>query len=187
MQDWQELFLGRTNELAILHDAWALTQQGKPQISVLLGETGLGKTRIVQKFYSDIAKQQAALEKAYWPPNLSVGRNLSIQPELANLGEDMPWLWWSMRFLEQEGRNLVKTVSPFEAEDKDLAANALPILRKRQVKHSKLKLATTLSTIIADIASVGMYGNAVATCEMIVEYRVMKAKNYMEKLHGHPS
>ena len=63
-----------------------------------------------------------------------------MQPELANPGEDMPWLWWSMRFLEQEGRNLVKTVSPFEAEDKDPAANALPILRKRQVKHSKIKL-----------------------------------------------
>lgn len=175
MHNWEGLFLGRACELNKLHDSWNLAQQGKPQIAVLLGETGLGKTRVVQQFYANIASQQPSVEDPYWPRKLSVGRNLSMQPVLANPDADIPWLWWSMRFLEQEGRNQLPTISPFEVEDKNLASNAEPILRKRQIKQSERKLLTSLSTIIADIVSFGGYGNIVTTIDMLNEYKVMKS------------
>lgn len=50
--DWRSLFLGRKEELQWLQDAWDSAVQGNPQIRVLTAESGYGKTKIAQAFYS---------------------------------------------------------------------------------------------------------------------------------------
>ena len=171
MKEWRELFLDREKELKYLHTAWGLAQQGKPQIAVLIGETGLGKTRLVQQFYRDIANTQESETIPYWPTSLQVGRNLILQPEIANSNATIPWLWWSMRFKEPDDRNVVSTTSPFEIDDKNLAANAAPILRQRNVKSSTGKVAESLVTLLADWTGLGLAGQIWEVIGMIKEYK----------------
>ena len=49
--DWRDLFVGRKTELDWLITKWNLAKEGEPQFVVLLGEPGLGKTRIALEFY----------------------------------------------------------------------------------------------------------------------------------------
>ncbi|MGS2719589.1 AAA family ATPase [Paraglaciecola aestuariivivens] len=174
MSSWESIFLGREAELQQLNKIWEKAKTGEPQLAVLLGETGLGKTRIVQQFYRHLASTQSPQDNAYWPPSLNVGRNLSLQPEILNPKAEIPWLWWSMRFPEPESRNTIPHQSPFEAYDRHLAANAEPILRKRNVKQSNVDASLAFTSIIADIASVGLVGNTLALFELYKTQRSAK-------------
>ncbi|MDX3496782.1 AAA family ATPase [Streptomyces turgidiscabies] len=44
------VFVGRTDELGVLHDALARAASGEPQALLLGGEAGVGKTRLVEEF-----------------------------------------------------------------------------------------------------------------------------------------
>lgn len=47
-------FVGRTQELAALHTAWARAQQDERQVVFLLGEPGIGKTTLVDRFLGEV-------------------------------------------------------------------------------------------------------------------------------------
>ncbi|HET8817334.1 MAG TPA: ATP-binding protein, partial [Pseudidiomarina sp.] len=168
-KSWERVFIGRDQELDSLASIWQDVRAGSPRLAVILGETGLGKTRLVQQFYECIAAEETqseSMSSAYWPPQLSVGRNLSLQPKIQNDSADIPWLWWAMRFPFPSRRNDLGFVSPFEAQDKNLAANAEPILRKRNRRQVNIDASLTFSTIIADIASVGLVGSALSLFDL---------------------
>jgi hypothetical protein len=175
MNDWEELFFGREAELKTLEAIWQLASTGKPQIGVLIGETGLGKTRIIQEFYRRLAVKQQKETQPYWSTTLSNGKNLSLQPVIQNESAQIPWLWWSMRWQPEDGRNMILRQSPFEEGDSHLLANVLPIIRKRKRNSLRNSAALTLSTILADVASVGLYGSALALFDLI------KARNEFNK------
>lgn len=74
---FSELFVGRDSELAALQTGLTSTQQGHGQLFILVGEPGVGKTRLADKFAS-YARQQHALvlwgrcwegdgAPAFWP------------------------------------------------------------------------------------------------------------------------
>jgi WD40 repeat protein len=98
-------FVGRDQELRILQDAWARVIQGHPQFVTLLGDTGLGKTRLVQAFYGWLSRNQDAPDpNGYWPDSLAPdGSRLGINPaigEFAGRQVAIPWLWWGVRFAD---------------------------------------------------------------------------------------
>ncbi len=45
-------FVGRGEELALLLEAWEATEPGSPQLAVIHGETGVGKSRLAEEFLS---------------------------------------------------------------------------------------------------------------------------------------
>ncbi len=55
------LFAGRTNEYQVLVDRYALAAAGQPQLVVLRGEVGIGKTRLAKKFLAWASAQGAEL------------------------------------------------------------------------------------------------------------------------------
>lgn len=167
MNNWEELFFGREAELKAFETIWQLARMGKPQLGVLIGETGLGKTRIIQEFYRSLAIKQQYETQPYWSTNLSSGKNLSLQPVIQNESAQIPWLWWSMRWQPEDGRNMIFRQSPFEEGDSHLLAHVLPIIRKRKRKSLRNSAALTLSAILADVASVGLYGSALALFDLI--------------------
>src|SRR5882672_12050700 len=96
----QPVFCGRVEDLDLLGKAWSDATQpdGYPQIVVLLGESGMGKTRLAQEFFKRIA---ANLDSGrYWPQELGQNdRNLDINPRLNSCGDGVPsFLWWGLRF-----------------------------------------------------------------------------------------
>jgi hypothetical protein len=101
-------FCGRETELAALEDAWrAVRAGGGPRAVVLLGDRGLGKTRLVQAFYAR-AVAEAQPDGGYWPAALGAeGRNLQVVPDEGawRLEAPMPFLWWGVRLADPHGHN----------------------------------------------------------------------------------
>lgn len=109
---WAGLFCGRESELSRLAAAFERVAAGKgPEVVVILGESGLGKTRLVQEFFTRLSsRNHVAGETAYWPDRMSrSGNNLAINPDPAlcnpsNLAQ-MDFLWWGIRMLDRQGHN----------------------------------------------------------------------------------
>lgn len=91
--------LGREKELAMLEEAWKEALQGKPQMRVVVADSGYGKTRLVQALYSRLSTDYDLFD--YWPPHLLADQNsLRVMPALESVPgrPDMPWFWWGVRW-----------------------------------------------------------------------------------------
>ena len=100
-------FVGREKELGLLRQAWLDSANGQQQVVVLVAESRLGKTRIVQEFYQYL--NQFDDPNDYWPDTLLSGNDsLHINPVFGDQkpGEPVPpWLWWGLRWTKPEQRN----------------------------------------------------------------------------------
>lgn len=109
---WAGLFYGREAELGELLAAYRRIEGGAgPEILVILGESGLGKTRLVQEFYARLSSQidDPGCE-GYWPDQLvRDANNLKINPEPTECNTrqlaEMRFLWWGIRMLDRSGHN----------------------------------------------------------------------------------
>ena len=102
-------FCGRNEQLDALRGAWQEVRSGDgPRAAVILGESGLGKTRLVQEFYAWlVASEQPA---GYWPPTLAQdGNNLHINPAESSwdAAAPLPFLWWGIRLANPQDHNQV--------------------------------------------------------------------------------
>jgi class 3 adenylate cyclase/ABC-type lipoprotein export system ATPase subunit len=52
-------FVGRTQEMGLLLDRWQLAQQGEGQAVVLTGESGMGKSRLIEALFERIGAEPA--------------------------------------------------------------------------------------------------------------------------------
>ncbi len=93
-------FCGREAELVALLAEWdAASRQSRPRAVAVLGEPGLGKTRLMQAFFGALAARAGG---GYWPPVLGrLGNNLQVNPEAdpARSGAP-PFLWWGLRLVD---------------------------------------------------------------------------------------
>ena len=48
-------FVGRVNELGLLMNRWERVLDGEGQVAIIVGEAGIGKSRLVQRFHEQIA------------------------------------------------------------------------------------------------------------------------------------
>lgn len=48
-------FVGREDELRLLHNRWDRVRAGSGQVALIIGEPGIGKSRLIQRFRSQIA------------------------------------------------------------------------------------------------------------------------------------
>ena len=51
---WARPFVGRTDALALLSSAWAAAQAGGPAFAVVVGEPGIGKSRLAAQFAAEV-------------------------------------------------------------------------------------------------------------------------------------
>jgi len=110
MADWAHVFVGRDDELAILKQAYQEAAAGKTRVVSIVAESGFGKTRLVQEFYSCLSiNHDAGGEGGYWPDKLHQrDDNLLINPEIRECGatgKQMPFLWWGLRLSDPSVRN----------------------------------------------------------------------------------
>ena len=81
----ERIFIGRDTELGTLQEAWHRAKAGHPQMVVLWGETGLGKTRVVQEFYGWLSETNVEDPRRHWPDTLQIGRSLELSPPAGNV------------------------------------------------------------------------------------------------------
>ncbi len=68
--------LGREREMALLWSAWAGVSEGSFGVVSIMGEAGIGKSRLLHEFVSELRREVS-------PPRVLTGRNLSFsQPPL---------------------------------------------------------------------------------------------------------
>jgi len=134
----ERIFIGRENDIATLQEAWHRAKAGRPQMVVLLGETGLGKTRVVQEFYGWLSETDVEDAQGYWPDTLQIRRSLELNPpaEKINLTAQIPWLWWAQVFHPTEGRNQAPIRrSTLEEHDRNLVVDPESSTRNQGLIH----------------------------------------------------
>lgn len=102
-------FTGRAKALELLKSKWALASSvdnPEPQVVLLTGERGVGKTRLAMEFYRWLSEQADAKgPNGYWPDASEFFENeLAVNPprHLCKFENDIPYLWWGLR-VERDG------------------------------------------------------------------------------------
>ena len=110
--EWKDAFIGRERELAWLKQNWQeVFEDCGTRVCVLQGDSGFGKTRTVQKFYSWLSESDIYDPNSYWPDNLFQSNNdLQVNPQfddfVSSNSKEMPWLWWGVRWDDPNRRNI---------------------------------------------------------------------------------
>ena len=98
--------VGRQEEWKLLQDSWQEVQQGGPQLVLLEGEAGIGKTRLAEELVDIVQRQgmvalhsraYAAEGAAAYAPVVELLRTRSVQQQLGEL--DDAWLTELARLL----------------------------------------------------------------------------------------
>jgi class 3 adenylate cyclase/tetratricopeptide (TPR) repeat protein len=60
-------FVGRESELRLLGERWELACEGEGQVALIVGEAGIGKSRLIQRFHEQLTGQPKWLEAGAAP------------------------------------------------------------------------------------------------------------------------
>jgi predicted ATPase/class 3 adenylate cyclase len=60
-------FVGRESELRLLGERWESAREGEGQVVLIIGEAGIGKSRLIQRFHEQLTPQPNWLEAAAAP------------------------------------------------------------------------------------------------------------------------
>lgn len=143
MTRWRDMFVGREPELCTLLDAWAKAIRGSPQLVAVLAPPGLGKTRLVQQFFTRVAARDAA---GYWPPSLGRARDrlaLNCAPQECDPRRPMNYMWWAIKCVDG-GHNYAASSDLHSAYQLHLKPNVEARRTDQQrsaLRRSKLKAA----------------------------------------------
>ena len=128
-------FVGREKEREKLLNWWKEAQKGKPQIVTLIADTGVGKTRLVQELYEEIARQhQSSCDKStpYWPASLGEARQRTVNPKTESFSAirdrgqvQIPYLWWGMYWTDQPNETGTAFIDSSHILDQHLKVLAL--------------------------------------------------------------
>jgi len=190
-QSWRKVFVGREEELKLLHDAWGKAKDGKPQFVTFLAETGVGKTRLVQHFYAELTKEEDP--DHYWPDSMdSAAASLAINPEFPNSKAQgkIPWLWWGLRARDPAGRNQAENFgcAVQDAECK-IEPHAISILFNRQkktlTKDMYIELIKLGCDSFADWVTLGVVSKLYDASQLVLKYKEERKRQKQEQLTIH--
>ncbi|HLU82732.1 MAG TPA: hypothetical protein VKZ43_04975, partial [Trueperaceae bacterium] len=147
-------FCGREEQLDTLMSCWQEVRSGLagPKTVVLLAESGLGKTRLAQRFYDSLVALEQD-QSGYWPPQLgSEGNNLLINPATTDFDPQapLPFLWWGIRLADQRGHNHVTTGALAAHVDDYLVPHLEAFHREQRRRQRLLQLAKVGGAVAAD-------------------------------------
>jgi tetratricopeptide (TPR) repeat protein len=182
-QTWRKVFVGREKELDLLKDAWEQTKNNAPQFITFLAETGIGKTRLVQHFYTWLNEQEDPND--YWPDTLEFnGQSLAVNPVFPEKSghQDIPWLWWGLRASDPTGRNQQNSMgSAIHDALPRLEPHVEPIALKRYKNDLNKKTAKSAAMSIANLASLGWFEPVLSVYDHVKTYQEEKKRQQAEK------
>ncbi len=164
-ENWRDMFVGRDNDLKLLQEAWLKIQPTDPeaqpeaQLVVLLAESGLGKTRLVQEFYRWLSlNHDPATEESpegYWPDSfLGEQASLDVNPQFLPTHQSktpIPWLWWGMRFARIDGRNSTGSRCGLSDSQPALNLHLKPLLAARKLEVIQNEAIWTTASQIGNL------------------------------------
>lgn len=179
-------FVGREREITWLKVAWALARRGNPQVCVLRGESGFGKTRVVQAFYSLLSKDAEQNPHGYWPDSLlQEGSNLRINPTASDFTASVPipWLWWGARWSDPDpsihNRGELSSCALIDSLV-HLEPHRQALLARREYLARAQKAALDVASALADLSSLGWFSTTKSLVETIQFWREEKRAQVQE-------
>lgn len=108
LDSFRSQFVGRSFVMNELQMRFRRALAGDPQFVVLVGPSGIGKSRIVQELYRSLTNQQDPsapdVPHGYWPDSFGDSRSFAdVNPFFADPNlprSEIPWLWWGLKFSE---------------------------------------------------------------------------------------
>lgn len=181
---WRDLFCGRERELSALEAAYRKVAAGDgPRLVVVLGDRGMGKTRLVQELYRRLTTRHDPQD--YWPDaGLFRGNNLLPAPDFTDPAtrahfesfklteRRLPFLWWGLRISDPEDRNAART--DFGGDRRTLDPHLEHVRYSRQseaVAHERKALGTDVvhSVVLKSIEAIPLVGWAVSAILELVK------------------
>lgn len=181
-------FVGRENEMHALRKAWIKTLAGDQQVVVLIAESRLGKTRIVQEFYHWL-NQQYDLSN-YWPDSLPRDHDsLHVNPFFSeeHAGEkEPPWLWWGLRWLRPGLRNPGQFDRCAVVSGADHLAPhiecAMRLEQRRMAERVVLKsVGKTAVDLVSNVATAGMASAAISLWSHATEWLELRKHTQIDE------
>lgn len=152
-------FYGRKEEIDTLNNLFNSVKNNNPHFLSLFGDTGLGKTRLIQEFYQHLNQIDDVNE--YWPNHLSDTENtMSLIPEFKELyssqSSSMPWMWVALRCPNDNERNSV----PNNGEVLNQARNQIRLhlhglFEAKKRSSSNIELAKSALSMLSSYAFPG--------------------------------
>ena len=154
---------GREQLQKQMQDAYDLAAAGTPQFQILLGSTGMGKTRLAQELYrwltlDDRDPSTDEFPQGYWPDSfIEEALKDDVNPRFDDrLRPEIPFLWWGLRFAEnrppwealEQSRHLLGVHSVHVAQRRNIAA------QDRDGWWQLFGLATTGAGLIPGVGAV---------------------------------
>lgn len=107
---WLEQLVDREPDVETLLLAYrAMQQASAPSCSVIIAESGVGKTRLAREMYIRLAREDD--KNGYWPQKFGGDLlTMDVVPDFTNhttseVAQMPPFLWWSIRFNKPDARN----------------------------------------------------------------------------------
>lgn len=141
----------------------------QPQWVALVGETGTGKTRVIQEFFRYLSdtkyreEQDPSLSSkenynpdGYWPKSLPTDplmMYLNLDADtLDNIDtesiQDIPWLWWGLRGQEPLTRNTTTSVCAVRDALSHLTAHTALYTAKETNRQNNIKVVTKVGKVV---------------------------------------
>lgn len=158
-------FLGRATEVKQLSDAWSQAKLGNPQWVAIVAETGVGKTRLVQEFYRQLAAAENASRMpavGYWPDELPIDRDkLGLNPDINSFSggaiqsiAELPWLWWGLR-----GQWDIRNANGSGCAARDAKANLelhyAAVITKKMKESAARRVGTEAVKVVSNVLGFG--------------------------------
>jgi tetratricopeptide (TPR) repeat protein len=166
--EWWNIFCPRIAEMRVLQSAFERVASGTsgPELIVIVAESGLGKTRLVQEFFGWLSTHKDGVgAKGYWPDALTRQNNnlvINPRPQDCIAANPMPFLWWGIRLADPGRRNEAVAVSATSAFIDSLEPHLEPMYRARLSRRMPAKIGEVLSKGAFD-ASIDLAGDALST------------------------
>ena len=166
--NWRHLFVSRDKEMGWLQSAWREAKRGNPQFRVLLGESGLGKTRLAQEFYRWMSREEdpptESAPEGYWPDAFGTEKSAdAVNPAFPDHPEGsappIPWLWWGLRWPDPGDTHQTSTGCALIDYWVYLRPHFRPIEIARELhevrKDAVIKMAGVAASIIESLSGLG--------------------------------
>lgn len=177
-------FVGRSDELDELKSAFRRASGGDgapvPQVVAVVGESGFGKTRLVQELYLGLTQDPEwdPPEWNYWPDAFGgVSGQLRVNPEMATHECKGPpkFFWLGMRWHDQEERNLNDRVTALPELTRALDMHRVVIRRFEPIwtklkRVDKVTLGKQVVCGVSDFLGMGWVRKTIETAETATKF-----------------